>query len=525
MQTSQSRMALLPTLLFALLALFITFTVLNQSNPARKWPARDYGIYLYTGGQILEGHLPYETAWESKPPGIFYVDALALWLGRGTRWGVWAVEAVSLLAAIFLSFGLMRRLWGTWAALFGVLAWTYGLNWSLMGGNLTEEYPLPLHFLALWLFPALIAEKRRWFIDLLLGVLFGLCFLFRPNNAVMEAAIIFTLSARRLSLRDIRGLLGQLAWIAVGTALPLGITAAWFQAHGLLRELLEASVLYNLVYSGTPLSASSPIQIGSQVLGPALWVAAAGYVAAALRLWTAEDRRWWYVLLLIGFPMSIFLSDLAKRNYAHYFMNWLPFIALLAGLAYDSLKRLLFPRMEDTSRMQAAGLVAAILLTAAFFVASGMVEDTQKALSRMTSGEPALGEVNSPLSIYINERTEPGEEVLFWGGYPGENFMSKRKSPVAPLFYPLYLRSDISSRLEARFLSDLKAHPPAVIVDMGDEWALSLDPQEREQRRAAGVGWMDLPSNLEQVFAFIDRNYVPEGKFRGFGIYRLKGSG
>jgi hypothetical protein len=512
------------SIFFALLAAALILTVLGQSIPARKTPARDYGIYLYTGAQILKGGLPYRDAWESKPPGIFYLDALALWLGRGTRWGVWAIEVVSLLAAITFSFNLMRRLWGTWAALFGLLTWLYGLNWSLMGGNLTEEYPLPLHFLALSLFPALVSGRPKRALDFLLGVLFALCFLFRPNNAVVEAAIILTLLVARAAQRDFRALAGQMAWIAAGAALPMGITAAYFQAHGLLRELLEASVLYNLIYSGTPLSTNSPLQIGWQILRGSLWIAAAGYLVAALMLWRRGPDKWLYVLLLTGWPMLIFLSDPAKRNYVHYYMNWLPFIGLLAALAFHFVQGLLIPGLKDSPSLRLAGLAVALALTGIFFISNGMVDDYQKVIGRLRAAGPTGAELKTPLSIYINEETQPGQEVLFWGGYPGENFMSKRDTPSAALFYPLYLESGISNRLNERFLRELEANRPVVIVDMGDQIALSLDKQEREKRRAAGVGWTYLPPNLDRVFAFIDENYSLEKKFRGLGIYRLKGS-
>lgn len=512
------------SLLFALLAALLTLSVLNQSIPARKTPARDYGIYVYAGAQILKGGLPYRDVWESKPPAIFYLDALALQLGGGTRWGVWAVEAISLLAAILVSFGFIRKTWGVWPAIFGLLAWTYGLHQTLEGGNLTEEYPLPLHFLALALFPALVRREHKKWLDYGMGLLFALCFLFRPNNAVVEAAILLTLFFARLAERDWRRLSAQFSRIALGAALPLGITAAYFQAHGLLQDLLEASVLYNLTYGGTPLNGVSPLLRGAQLLGLAVWAAAAGYVVAAWRLWRGDADPWLYALLLIGWPMVIFTSDPARRNYAHYYMNWLPFTGLLAGLALESVQRLVAPRLKESPAMQLAGLTAAIVLALTFFVSHGMVQDFQKVLKRVREEGLAGSEARSPLSIHINERTQPGDKVLFWGGYPNENYMSRRESPVAEVVYPLYLESEIAYRLEAGFLHRLETTPPDLIVDMGEEWSLSLNPAERERRRAAGLGWAYLPSNINEVFAFIDRNYYLEGKFRGLGIYRMKGT-
>ncbi len=355
MHPSRSAASAAQGLLFALLAVLLTLTVLGQSIPARKTPARDYGFYVYIGDQILHGKLPYRDVWESKPPAIFYLNALALQLGRGTRWGIWAIEALSLLAAIVLSFGLMNRLWGPWAALAGLLTWVYGLNLTLMGGNMTEEYPLPLHFLALALFPALVREAQKRTPAFLLGLVFALCLLFRPNNAVTEAAVILVLLTARAARREYRDLLGQALWIAAGTLLPLLITAAYFWSQGLLKDLLEASVLYNLAYSGTPLTSVSPLQFGARVLGPAIWIAAGGYLAAGLSLWLPGEDKWLYVLLLVGWPLVIFLSDPARRNYVHYDMNWLPFMGLLAGLAFHFLQRLLIPRLKDSAALRLAG--------------------------------------------------------------------------------------------------------------------------------------------------------------------------
>ncbi|MBI1854976.1 MAG: hypothetical protein HYR93_03790, partial [Chloroflexi bacterium] len=130
----------------------------------------------------------------------------------------------------------------------------------------------------------------------------------------------------------------------------------------------------------------------------------------------------------------------------------------------------------------------------------------------------------SPIATYVNEHTKPGDLVLFWGAYPGENFMSDRESPSAVLFYPLFVKSDISTQLDDQFLRDLKANRPVMIVDMGDYEALSLDPIERRKRLDAGVGWQYLPDNIDEVFAFIDQNYSRIANVKGMGVYRLKGT-
>ncbi len=54
-----------------------------------KIPNRDSGAFLYIGQRILKGDIPYRDIWDHKPPCIFFINALGLFIGRGAIWGVW----------------------------------------------------------------------------------------------------------------------------------------------------------------------------------------------------------------------------------------------------------------------------------------------------------------------------------------------------------------------------------------------------------------------------------------------------
>ena len=84
-----------------LFLLLLTAFVLNLANPLFDKPSRDGGFFLYAGSQILKGKIPYLDFWDNKGPAIFYINSLGLWLGGGSRWGVWAVEFL----CIFVTFG------------------------------------------------------------------------------------------------------------------------------------------------------------------------------------------------------------------------------------------------------------------------------------------------------------------------------------------------------------------------------------------------------------------------------------
>ena len=507
-------------ILLTMLLMLLVLIVLVQANPGTRIPGRDYGFYVYIGDQIVHGKLPYRDAWESKPPAIFYVNAIGLWIGRGSRWGVWVIELIALLAAAIISFTTIRKLWGIWPALAALTLWLAGLDLTLQGGNLTEEYPLALHFLSIALFIKLVETPNHRLYNMLLGLAFGISFLFRPNNAALEAAISMILLLRQVFHRNIRSMFRQILWLSIGVFIPLLLTIVYFWSQGLLLELFEASLLYNLTYSTTTITSASPFLMGFRTFGWIAWIAAAGYLVALQRALKTRDP--FYLLLLIGWPLVIYLSDPAKRTYTHYFINWVPFLGLFAGLVLHLLIERLPTQIKDSSASTLTALTAALLLVFVFFFASGRAAEYQKAIERISKRESIGSEVRTRTAAYVENHTRPDDLVLFWAAAPGENFMSNRESPSAYLFYPLYVHSDISQRMNDQFLQDIITKRPILIVDTDDHEALSINPEKRAEQIAAGFAWEYPPDNLNEFFKFVEENYYLETRLGDRAVYRLR---
>ncbi len=246
-----------------------------------------------------------------------------------------------------------------------------------------------------------------------------------------------------------------------------------------------------------------------------------------LKQWRAgEQVSALLVFLLIGCPIAVAVTDPAQRTYPHYFINWLPYIALLAGFVLYVIEKFLLGDRGLNVVPESVYLGGALLIAFAVFGLSGLAIKNKEAfvnLIRRTSVER-----NSVVSVYAREYTRPDEKVLFWGGFPGENFMARRSSPSAYITYPLLLDTKLSRDYSDRFLRDLTDHPPVLIVDMGYANALYLDPQKRAEQLASLDQWPDLwpylPSNIDAVFKFINDSYHVEHVFRNAVVYRLKGT-
>ncbi len=508
--------------LLALLIIALALTVLSQANPGLSLPDRDYGIFSYIGQQIVLGKLPYKDAWDHKPPAVFYVDALGLWMAHGLRWGIWAIEFICLAVAIWLSYILIKKLWGVFPALCSIAIWIFGLNITLQGGNITEEFPLPLHFLALILFLRLVESPDNFWDGLIIGLAFSISFLFRANNAMVETAIVLTLWLIWIVQRKFHILLRQMVWMGIGALVPILITSIYFWALGIFKAMFDASITYNVIYSETKFNGTSALMAGLQNLGFAAWIGFIGYgivLFLLIRQWSAKIKpSAMLIFLLIGCPFAVAVTDPAQRNYGHYFVNWLPFIALLTGLTFHTIQNLI-PKFKDLKLAESYCFGFALMVAIVFFVLSGLAVENWESIANLLNRSNV--ERDSVISVYVENNTKPGDTVIFWGGFPGENLMSHRASPSAYITYPLLLDANLSEQFSHQFFLDLTINRPALIVDMEYTKALSLDPKKRAVQLAAQQEWPYLPANIDEVLSFIDNNYHLEITFRNATVYRL----
>ena len=513
-------------LLLVFLALLVAL-VLLQANPLTDYPSRDGGIYAYVGSRVLAGGLPYVDAWESKPPGIFYLDAFALWLGRGYRWGIWLVEYAFLFTAAFIGYQLMRRLWQASAALFGTVIWLAALNRVLSGGNYTEEYSLLFNFLALYAFWRSTQAPGKAIHDLVIGLTFALSFLFRPNNVGVQVSIGLTWTILLLVQKKPALLLKKLALMGLGAAIPLCGVGIYFWAEGAFSAMLDAAFAYNFSYTGANARLFSSLIAGFERLGPASWVAVAGYVTAVVLLFRSiKTRSLNEVMLLLaaGWPVEMLLSGLSGRDYGHYFMTWLPIVALLCGLGFMQLAPHIFaPRLVQFLQVRTNEVLSILLVLCAAVSCNSLVVYGQS-FSRLLFQRGSGIEKIPPVAQYIRAQTAPEDEVLIWGGGAGLNFAARRRSPTAYTFYPLFIQSPLLQELDSGFFHDVTSRPPALIVDGyidAPDDVLSIDTQTRAAQIAAGKGQPYQPPHLAQFFEFVQANYVLETVVDGYAVYRL----
>ena len=99
--------------------LFVAVFFILNINLNTGVPSRDSGVFLYIGNQIIDGKIPFSDLWDSKPPLIYFLNALVLFIGNNSLWFLWFVEFMFLFVSTVLNFKLLTKLFGKTAGVIG----------------------------------------------------------------------------------------------------------------------------------------------------------------------------------------------------------------------------------------------------------------------------------------------------------------------------------------------------------------------------------------------------------------------
>ena len=520
-------------------ALLLVLPVAYVMQPGiiyRDKPYRDSGVFLYTGWRILDGAVPYRDVWDHKGPLIFYINALGLWLGRGSIWGVLAIQFIALAAALVLCFLAVRRELGGAPALLAALLCVIALPFVLQHGNLVEQYAITLQFAGVYLFVIAERERRYGRTGLLIGATLALAALLRPNLVgVWVAILLYVLS--RLAVPDERRFYAHsLRRIALGAAAVLAPVLLYFTLTGAINHFVTATLQYNVTYVDVSMgSRKQAITEGLEILsvpGMAffalpMWLVAVAYVIRYRG--KLADISPLVRLVVLWLPIDLLFVSLSGRFYLHYYLTLMPVFSVLAAFLVSHVLR---TAPDEAGPQPEADALFRTWLPAGVLVAAALIAWPKLYEQDRIERQVLAGFSYAPAVEYITASTSEDDHVLLWGAEPAINFLARRRSPTRFVYqYPLYTAGGQRGALARDFLRDLQARPPALIVDAsartvvdGVELVPPLDPAQREQwhgKRAAltsgaGAGAPGIVPEMEPVFAWIQANYQPAGSVSGF---------
>jgi len=474
----------------AIALVLLVLLVQIRWSPRFAGMGSDSGMFAYVGVRILEGELPYRDVFDTKPPGVFYVNALALFLGGRTPWAIWGLGVLWITLATLILFFTLRACSRLLPAVTATAVFVLTVHHPsyYQGGNLTEVYALLPQVLVLAV--AMSYFKRRRAVTLLLaGALTALAILFKPTYSALGLALLAVTSGEALLGRQWKEAAVRIAAFGTGMALPLAGAALPWAAEGALENLWDAVVRFNFVYSSEgfslvgiygafrmlfvdePLAAVTPLAVGASALF--LWntwrAGAVGEkattLAGGLRAAVASPATGVVMVGVIALPLEWAMVTVSGRKLGHYILTTLPALSVALSYLICEASRAIRERRLAFHWVVVSAAIAGTLGL------SWLVEVAVRELPRPAElaafwREPFGGSyVADPLVERIIELSDPSQSVFIWADHPDLNFLSGRRAPSRYVFsLHLLLPGTGNSLRFAQLLEDLEDDPPALIL-------------------------------------------------------------
>ena len=513
----------LKNLIAIALLLFGAALVVLQTNPLDHLPGRDGGYYLYAGDQILDSQVPYQDFWDHKPPMMFYTNALALMVGRGTQWGIFVFEYIAIAVSAVLCYLVLSRKWGATTSVVATGLGLYMLTRFLGEGNYSEEFALLFNSIAFFLFFRHYLPSQKKWVLFLIGCLAAVSFLYRPNNIGMPVGIFLAVGLHSLINKKVKFFLIQ-AGIGLGGFLSVfGVFSIYFLVKGLFYEMLEASVLYNFLYAGkSGFSLNSFVRFFNYIpaLTALLLIGLIYFIFKLVREIKNKDIQLVSLFAITAMLSELILSTLSGRGFNHYYIGFFPIVAFSLGYLFSRGA----PEPQEVTKkdvinfLRNAVFIALVVMAICSSAMSDYVEIADRLLFHRELGIEKLPEV----SVFLDNNTEDGDTVLIWGAQLGLNYFSETVAPSKYSWYPLYVESDISEKMYAQYYDDLADSRPEYIVDAyihSPDQYISLDKGIQKTQLNKANNDYYLPSNIDQVLDFIYESYEFYMNVGGYDVY------
>ena len=454
--------------------------------PSMSLTDEDY--YSTIASDILDGGKVYQTAVDTKPPGIYYIYAGVYRLaGRNNLFAIHLLAIFVVIATALVVRRIGARVGDEWAGAWSGIGYAVFVHAYLPGDTLAANTEIFASlFLSLSILAFLQGEKEaHWVWMFFSGTLVGAATLIRQPSAVNAGVMLVCLVYGWLlpGTQSLRSLIRAASAIIAGVVAPIAALALYYKSQGNLYDAYCWAWVFAIRYveSETTLSyvLKHLVTIHLTVLlcWGLLWYFGIRQVIASLKSvrWTTPEST--TVLLLVLWLIASYLTIfIGWRFPGHYHLTVLPPLSILAGQAFCRFlaQQQSCPKLHW--RFLRIGIIgaAAVPILVFFVMAFG--------LRKPTLDHRALVQA-------IIDRTNPTDRIFVWGSRPrlysfsgrglATRFVSCTHLVGAYAKRPREIKDrgkNVIPGVWQMFRSDWQLHPPALIIDTSamdadSEWA------------------------------------------------------
>ncbi len=453
----------------------------------------DQNIFAEIGWLLLRGHALYVSAWDVKPPNVFYIYAFFEWLFGPHTFAVRASDYVfAMLAcgAVYVATARQAphigRSGQEWTApLASILLVLTLLSLGLADTAQTESYSLFFLIGASVLVqsPRIRGLKRQSTrLIFIAGVFLGIATFFKTTNAIFFVAIAAEVWLNNRE-RRLRALLLLLAGFGAWCVVQLCVLAAMGSLGEYLRIALSVAMNHpnevsTLRLSDVPRAVRTYMDVWS--------------VLALIALVTATFRRDRSFLRAALSPILLLAAGIAavllqNKGWGYQFVVILPGLvwlcAISAGYVYDFFR-------SHAPKFAMLTLMTVILVT--MFItpsAHRRIHYTLDAIQSIRNHSAYLATLGAKQSLYyppcmdslamfLSNHTKTSDRVFIFGEEPGAYWRAQRM-PATRFVYSLLFTSGVIPDADLRAMQDslIRKVPTLIAVERFDTTSFRRRPE------------------------------------------------
>ncbi|MBN1566582.1 MAG: glycosyltransferase family 39 protein [Acidobacteria bacterium] len=441
------------------LLLLLAFAVLLLRLPytsVQFWTIDEAG-FAAVANKLSDGHSLYREACDNKPPFVFHFYAAVFSLfGRGNMTAVHLATLLFVFLGLWFFYRLSREIFRGKIAAISLIAYAFYLVASSPADTFasnTEIYMMPMVIAGVYFCLAGLRIITGWH-WVAAGFFFGMAAWIKQTGilfclAVPVAALVDAYPLERSSvIRAIRRcVLGFLGFCAISL---FWMVLMW--KEGIFHEFLDMVILYNTKVQVASIPAWLSIQMASYTILAhfkshfgAIIIAFVGFgllVHTVIDGWKAGVKQpvtnvsvRSAIILFSWLAISIAAVSIGGRFYGYYMYVLAPILAALIAVAFDYFYR----RQPIHSSLTRYALTILLIIGCALPLLSihrNYLGQAKTAIIKIENKyDPSLsGWIGIPtltVSKYVEENTDPNDQIFVWGYQPciyvlsGRNFASR----------------------------------------------------------------------------------------------------
>ena len=468
--------------LYLLLFSFFICLLSRQNAFTSVIPSTDSSVFLTIAKGMKAGKVPYLDFFDHKGPFLYFLNYWGYSLG-GIH-GVWIVEIIAVTTAVFFTYMTTKKLYGHMIALCSTTVGYLFLHLCLDGGNLTEEYALPLISIAVYIsVSALLSENFSIWQVLALGFTFGISLMLRPN--MFSVWFIFSAYWVIVSIikKNYSVALKYILFFALGAVASISPFIIYLLYNNILYDYIYQNFIFNSQYA-----AYGGIQsIIKNIFHVMYWSYAIvlSLVSCVVGFFTQKkNRQVIFILLFLSTILSILLVSISQAVYKHYFMVFTPIITVTFGVLFELFKKIAheYGMAQKWTYVILIGLVICFglngicrvgytFISNAYDIPNKEITALTEIINEGSNENDSLQVIGNECSIYLYTDLEPANKFIY-------------DFPIA----------NISTEVHGQFVQAWKKNSPTYVV---------IDPHFYVENDTEHRKWVtnELDNNYSMIYA------------------------